>query len=422
MISLLQIETFGVVIAGFILIIEEARRLGKVITPLTLMVTPFLVILFLMNIVLIHFNYPTVTEKVMLFLLIQFIIFWVIGYIIFEIFNRPPRLHFDFSEVECQLVKFTPVIVGLAILSAFIIIQKALALFQAHGGITYYAHPKYEKFMNRGASAHFIQLAKVCMFLLIVVYRRYHPKWLLWGVFGLLMVALALVQVKYHILHMMLMGLLYFSLNKNIKGQLRTLIGSALLLIIIFNIFWYIIAQSAGITDTRVLQKAVLRYSVNYLASGTISLDIWMAHANVMPEWAPLVTIKNVINAILSNPYRHNLVRVVSLDFMDVGAGLITNVGTAYGPFYLIGGWPLSWAFTVVTGLLYYSLYFLSARYKNAFLLFLNLLMLVFSTFTFFVQYFLLLSTMEMPILLLILLSVFSMWNLTERLILKAEP
>lgn len=200
------------------------------------------------------------------------------------------------------------------------------------------------------------------------------------------------------------------------------LIASAILLIIIFNIFWFVIAQAAGVSDTRVLKMAILRYTVNYLASGTISLDIWMAHANVMPEWAPFVTIKNIINTILGNPYRYNLVRVVSLDFMDVGSGLITNVGTAFGPFYLFGGWSLAWAYTIVTGISYYGLYFLSARYKNAFVLFLNLLMLVFSTFTFFVQYFLLLSTMEMPVLLLLLLGAFSMWNFTERLILKPEP
>ncbi len=422
MISLLQIETLGVIVAGVLLIVEEVRRLGKIITPLTLMVTPFLVVLFLMNFVLIYYNYPTVTEKVMVFLLIQFVIFWIIGQIIFNISGRPRRLQFDFSDVEQQLVKFTPVIIGLAILSAIVIIHKSLTLFQAHGGVTYYAHPKYEKFMNRGASAHFIQLAKVCLFLLTVVYRPYRKKWLLWGVFGLLVVSLTLVQVKYHILLMLLMIILYFSLNKNIKGQFKMLLGSAILLVIIFNIFWFVIAQAAGVSDTRVLKMAILRYTVNYLASGTISLDIWMAHANVMPEWAPFVTIKNIINTILGNPYRYNLVRVVSLDFMDVGSGLITNVGTAFGPFYLFGGWSLAWAYTIVTGILYYGLYFLSARYKNAFVLFLNLLMLVFSTFTFFVQYFLLLSTMEMPVLLLLLLGAFSMWNFTERLILKPEP
>ncbi len=419
--TLLQIETLGVIVTGVLLILEEVRRIGRLITPLTLMVVPFLVILFLMNFVLLYYGYPIVTEKVMVFLWVQFILFWLIGRVMFTLFNQPYRPDFNYRHLEHQLARVAPLIIFLALISVIVISGKALNLLKANGGLAYYAHPHYEKFMNRGASAHFIQLAKVCFFLLIVAYRAFKPRWILWVVFILLSFALMLVQVKYHILHLLLMGLLYFSLNYDIKKQLKILAGTAVLLIVMFNLFWFLVARAAGISDPQVLIQAIFRYSVNYLASGTVSLDIWMAHSNVMPEWAPLVTFKNILNVILGNPYRYNIVRVVSLDFMDVGPGLITNVGTAFGPFFLIGGWLLAVSYTVVSAFLYYSFYFLAARFKHVVILFLNLLFLVFSTFTFFVQYFLLLSTIEMPLLLMGLMGALALARWSNQLMLKEQ-
>ncbi len=418
---ILQLETLGVVFAALLLMVEEVRRVGRLITPFTLMVVPFQVILLLMNFVLIYHGYPAITEKVMVFLLAQFIVFWLLGRMVFEIAGKPRFLDFNYANLENQLARFTPVFLGLALISALIIIMKALLLLRSHGGITYYAHPHYEKFMNRGFSAHLIQLAKVNLFLLIITYRPFKKKWIIWIVTAVVLVALALVQVKYHILHLLLMGLLYFSLNRSIKNQFKILATAAVLLFVIFNIFLFLVAQAAGITDNRILIQAIQRYSVNYLASGTISLDIWMAHSNVMPEWAPIVTFKNIFNAILGNPYRYNIVRVVSLDFMDVGPGLITNVGTAFGPFFLIGGWRLAWAYTIFSAFLFYGVYFTAGSRKHILLVFLNLLFLVFSTFTFFVQYILLLSTLEMPIILMLLVGglQFGYWGF--RLITRQE-
>ncbi len=408
----LQLQTIGVSGLILLLVIVEILRVQKFITPFTLVALPFLVIFLTTNFVLVHFKYPSIPPTVLFFLTAQMVILWVIGVMLAYFFPRDIFQRTIQTElVEQFYARFTPFFIALGLLSAAIIVKKALSLFAAHGGIQYFAHPNYEKFMTRGVAAHFIQVAKVSFFFLVISYRKSRYKLVIWIMFIILGLAIALVQVKYHVLHLVFMALLYFTLSKSTTQQLKTLVVAALLLIIFFNVFWILIALAGGVLNSQIIQKALVRYMVNYIASGTMSLETWMHHSNVMPEWAPLVTLKNMWNAFVGNPHRYNLVRVVSLDFMWIAPGVVSNVGTAYGPFFLIGGTPLAWAYTIVIGILFYLLYYLNFIFKNVFVIFLNLLFMVFAIFTFFVQYFLSPSTIEMPVILLFLAGGLRAWS-----------
>ncbi len=415
----LQLITLGAVVLLMGLVALEMWRLKRLVSPLVMLVLPFIFIFSITNFVLINMKFPAIPVKTIIFLTAQFLLFWLVGVILRQFFPGDfLSKAVDYSSVEKFYSRFTPVFIFLGVVSALIIVRKALGLFAEHGGFNYFAHSDYEKQMTRGVASHFIQLAKVSFFMLVVTYRQVRYKLILWIVFLVMALAIALVQIKYHVLHLLFMVILYFALTKPFKQQVKILLTAAMTLLIVFNLFWIILASIGGIQDLELLKKIIFRYMVNYLASGTMLLHHWMEMQDVKPDWALLVTLKNMWNAVVGNPMRYNMVQTTSADFMWVAPGIISNVATAYGPFFLIGGAITAWAYTFVSAGLYYGVYYLSLIYRSAWLIFMNLLFLVFALFTFFGLYFLSPSTIEMPVLLALLIGGIHLWVKIRRILL----
>ncbi len=395
-------NTVAVSIIFSTVIYDEIKRFKMIVTPGVFFAAPFLFIILLTNFVLIYYQYPPITLRVMWFLAIQAVIIWLLGRALQRYF--PPQSDWRIKSIIDDLsdfyVRYALIFVGLGLLAALFIIGKSFYLFASHGSWHYFGHSDYEKIMSRGIIAHLIHLDKISCFFLILIYRKSSAKlkWLYWLVFLLSFFALALVQIKHHILHLILLMFLFVIISRNTKEQLKSLATGLILIVAVFSSFWVILAYLSHIEQTAKIMNILAKYFINYLFSGTMNLDLWMRHSYVMPEWSPIVTFRNLFNVLMGNPRIYSNVYYLSMDFSYIAPATISNVATAYGPFFLIGGWPFAVFYSIVIGALSYVFFYWSLVKKNVFILYINLILLVYLLFSFFGAYVLFISFYEVPI------------------------
>ncbi len=401
-------NTIAVSFIFSLVIVDEVKRFKMIITPAVFFAAPFLFIVLLTNFLLVYYQYPPISLRVMWFLAIQALIIWLLGRALERYFSRETgnlkALGDRLSEFYARYALF---FVGLGLLAALFIIGKAFYLFMSHGSWHYFGHSDYEKIMSQCIIAHLIHLDKISCFFLVLIYKKskFTFRLLYWLVFLLSFFALALVQIKHHILHLILLMFLLMIITRNGKEQLKSLATGFMLIVVVFSSFWVVLAYLSHIEQTSKIMNILAKYFVNYLFSGTMNLDLWMQHSYVQPEWSPLVTFRNLFNVLMGNPRIYSNVYYLSMDFSYIAPATISNVATAYGPFFLIGGWPFAVFYSIFIGTLSYLFFYLSLVKSNVFILFMNLILLVYLLFSFFGAYVLFISFYEVPIQLLLIIS-----------------
>lgn len=397
-----QLASIGFASIVLLLLYLEKARINKVITPFSVTAIPFVVIVLLSNFLLIKLKFPPVTVRAQFFILTQLVILWFAGYFISGFFDvKRITANNSYRPAADEFYRYDLIVIVLGWIAVLVVANKVLSLFQSHGGWSYFGDPEYEDQMTSGFAGHINHVGRVCFIYLIFTFRKSNHKILSLFTLSALAAVIVLIQIKYLILYLVLMTFIYYNAESSPKRQLRNLALAALTLLVIFNLFWVLLKIAWGNfgLDNEMVYLYIARQTANYLASGSMLLDHWLNYAYVRPDWTLWVIPENLQNVVTGNPIRYSFVPMVSLGFEKVAPLVYSNVGTAYGSFYLIGGWPLTLAYSAVTGVIYYTVYFFSyIRYRFD-LIFLNLMLLTITTMSFFGQYYTILSTYEMPVI-----------------------
>lgn len=401
-ILILQVTTVWISIIFSILIWIEVKRLKNMITPFVFATIPFILIFILNNFVLIYFRFPPISLKSQLFISFCLLVIFLVGYLVSKFYKRiTPESKQVFQGFADEFNKFVPFIIGLSWFVIVMVIHRSMSLMTAHGGFSYFGNQEYEDQMIVGFVAHLVQLGKVCFLLLIFTFRKSRFKIISLITLIFLGIAIASVQVKYHIIFIILMAFLFYTFNKSVKKQIRILVISGLLIFILFNAFWIMLTLAWGTFgfSRSGVWEFLLKQTLNYFVTGPIVLNTWLTHPAVKPDWTLLIVFLNFFYVIIGNPLRLSAVPLVNLNFQQTAPGLYSNVGTAFGVYYLIGGFSFTIFMVILSALLSYIFYFSMIKKYNPYFLFLTLLFLTFNLLSFFVQYFTLLSTYEITVL-----------------------
>ena len=420
-----QLTSVAFFISVLLFTVFDRNRLNTLLTPFTITAWPFVVIILSVNFVLIHIQFPPVTLRVQLFILSNLILLWAVGFIISYLFKKNDyKLNrVNYSQVFKEFVRFDLFLIALSMILVFVILNHTYTLLQKYGGWSFIGDQRFEEMIIVGPVAHLVQVAKVCFLLLFFLYKKSKHKILIIITLTGLFLAIASIQVKYHLIWMLIFGFLYNTLDKSPRRQLRSIIWIALMLFLLMNMFWITLTLAWGTFDVENagIWEFLGKQFLNYFVSGTISLDQWLNWPGIKPDWTLLLVFINVYYVLMGYPNRIEAVPYVSNGFLETAPGIYGNVGTSYGVYYLIGGFSLTYVMTLAVGIISYIIFYKSRTEGKPILLYINMLLLTMALLSFFVQYFTLLSLYEMTAILIFFIFIFKFINSVYETILSVD-
>jgi len=399
----------------FLLTIFDKRRLNTVLTPFTVTAWPFVLISILVNFTLVFLGFPPVTVRVHLFILLNLLILWGIGFTSSYLFKKKPEVSKNnaYTSAFEPFIRFELFIIAISWIITIATLYKVRELLGKYGGFTFVGDPRFEEMMIVGITAHLIQVGKVCFILLCFLFKSSNRKWLYWLTLSGLFIAIASIQVKYHLLWLFIILFLFLNMEKQVSVQIKSLIKVCVLIIVVMNLFWILLTLAWGTFSftSKGIWEFLVKQTLNYISSGPIALDKWLNHGNSQPARTLFLVFINFKNVIFNNPLRFSALNYVTIGFVETGPKLVSNVGTAYGVYYLIGGYIFTIFMTVLISSFSYLFFYLSRKKQTPYLIFLNLISLTLGSLTFFVQYFTLLSLYEMIFIYVCFIAIFQVLN-----------
>ncbi len=153
------------------------------------------------------------------------------------------------------------------------------------------------------------------------------------------------------------------------------------------------------------------KMSLSYFVSGSIMLEQWLNYPAIKPAWSLLISFKHLINLVTGDPHRFSTVSNFTIGFREIAPDLISNVGTSYGVYHLIGGHVFTIFMTILISTLSYYFFFESIK-RNSFIFFyLSLIFLAFGTLSFFCQFISIFSIHEMSLFYILFILSFKFIN-----------
>ena len=414
-----QISSFAFFLAILSLTIYDARRLKTIITPFTVAAWPFAIISLITNFLLNFLRFPPLSMRVHAFVFLNLALFWMIGYLFSKIYEIKGLriLSIDTKDIFRPFVRYQYFLIVLSLIISFIIILRVYILIHKFGGWWFFGDKRFEEMMIVGPVAHLVQVAKVCFLLLFFIYPHSRRKLLIIATLLFLLVSIAFLQVKYHLIWLMIIGFLYLNLPKNLTGQLKGVMKISLLVFLMMNIFWISLTFAWGTfsLQNEGVRDYLINNSINYFVSGPILLDRWLDWPGIKPDWTLLIVFINIFRILIGDPSMIDLIPYVGHGFLETAPGITSNVGTSFGLYYMIGGYPFSLFMTSLVAGLSYLFYYLSYMRKGAVILFLNFIFLTLSMMSFYGQYFTAISLYEMSAIFIIFILVFRTINILYR-------
>ncbi len=415
---IIQIYSINFALIVYTLTILEIKKLNTILTPFTVAAWPLVIIILLTDFVLIYFDFKPITERVHIFLIINLLLLWLIGYIMsFFSKNSIEANTTDSSDLFRNVAQYQLIVIGISWIAIIFNFYRAYSLVQAKGGLWFLGDQEFENIMIQGPIAHLVQVAKVCFLYLIFTWKHARNKRIYFLTVLGLFLAIALIQVKYHLFWILIMSFLFYNINKPVKRQLKSAVILMLGLFLTMNMFWIFLTLVWGTFSlgNEGVWEFVFTHFINYLVSAPIVLDTWLDFEFSSPDWALFTVFLNIKNFIIGNANLIDPTKLVSHGFIDTGPGLKSNVGTAFGVYYLIGGYYFSLFMTALFSFTAYYTFYKSLIIKNEFLVFLNLLLLTLSALSFFVQYFTLLSLYELIGIYFVMILIFKSLSLLKK-------
>ncbi|MBP7885767.1 MAG: oligosaccharide repeat unit polymerase [Candidatus Marinimicrobia bacterium] len=400
----------------FALTTFEKRRLNTLVTPFIVTAWPFAIISVLVNYILIYIGFKPFTMRAQLFVLCNLMILWIIGQLFSHFYKtektinqnsgRLDNLIMEYSDYEWLVIIISWIVIG-------VILKKVISLFNQFGGFAFLGDPRFEDKMTHGFAAHMGEVAKVCFILLGIFFRFSKRKVLSFLTLVGLFIALAAMQVKYHLLWVVIMLFIYKINEIPPSKQWKALLWTGIIVLFIMNLFWVLltIAWKTFSFTSEGVWKFLLEHTMLYITSSPINLDEWLNYPAIKPDSTMLSVFYNIKNVIIGNPLRSDPGQDVSIGFLPISNITFSNTGTAYGVFYLIGGWMFTLFMTVLLSVIYYWVFFQNRRQPNIYLTFINIFCMTLATLTFFVQYLTLLSLYEFIFIYLIMITIFRVLN-----------
>jgi hypothetical protein len=161
-----QLTSIAFLLTILLLTVHEKNRLNTLVTPFTVTAWPFVVIAILVNYFLIYLGYKPVTMRVQLFILLNLIILWVVGYLI-DIFIIPKGSIISIKkndEVFKELHRYEWLIIVLSWFAIAIIIRRVFSLFNKYGGFVFIGDSRFENMMVQDQLRIWEKLLKYVLF------------------------------------------------------------------------------------------------------------------------------------------------------------------------------------------------------------------------------------------------------------------
>lgn len=414
--KLTSLMFFGVVL---ILTLIEFRRVNNWITPFTLTAWPFAIISITVNLLLVKMGFYSVTLLVHLFVLANLIIIWLIGFLISYIYHDDRSSRQNYDQIFQSYVSFEPFIIVLSWIVIAVVYNRVRGLLNQFGGWSFFGDFRFEEMMGQGLTAHLIGVGQICFIFLIFLYRSSRYKFINGLTLVGLILAIASIQVKYHLIWIIIIAFLYRNINEDPKKQLWSVFKVLLGLLLTMNLFWLVLTLAWGTfsVTNEGIYEFLLKQSLNYTMSSMIVLDSWMTTPDIMPGWTLLITFINIKNFLTGNPNMINPAVYVGGGFFETAPQISSNVGSAFGVYYLIGGVLFCFFMTVLFAIVSYFLYYRAFSTKNPVLVYFNLLFCMLGMLTFFVQYFTLLTLYEMTLVFLLFIGIFRFGNYVKSIL-----
>jgi hypothetical protein len=397
------------------LTIYDARRLKTIITPFTVAAWPFAIISLVTNFLLGYLQFPPMTMRVHAFILINLIIIWLVGYLFSNVYRMKgtTTLSLDIKEFFKPFVRYQYFLMSLSATITAIIFYRVYSLINQYGGWWFFGDERFEEMMIIGPVAHMVQVAKVCFLLLFFIYPHSKRKFFIIITLAGLLLSIASLQVKYHLIWLMIIGFLYLNLPKKLSQQMKGVAKISLLVFLTMNFFWISLTFAWGTFS--LLNEDIGNYlvnnSINYFVSGPILLDRWLELPGIKPDWTLLIVFMNIFRILIGDPSRIDLIPYVSHGFFETAPGITSNVGTSFGLYYMIGGYSFSIFMTTLLSVLSYLFYYLSYSKKSPILFFLNFIFLTLCMMSFYGQYFTTISLYEMLAIFMLFIFTFQLIN-----------
>jgi hypothetical protein len=285
-----------------------------------------------------------------------------------------------------------------------------------YGGWVFFGDERFEEMMLIGPIAHLIQVAKVCFLLLLFIFPHSKRKFFIIITLAGLLISIAFIQVKYHLIWLMIIGFLYLNIPKKLVGQLKGVALISLLVFLMMNIFWISLTFAWGTfsVENEAVREYLLNNSINYFVSGPILLDRWLDWGNSRPDWVLLTVFHNIYYVLMGVPVRVDFIPLISHGFLETAPGVTSNVGTSFGLYHMIGGTAFTLFMSTLMGVFSYIFYYKSILVKKPIWIYLNLLFLTLMMMSFYGQYFTTISPYEMTAIFALLLYIFKILNWTK--------
>lgn len=394
----------------------EVRRFKNLITPFTVSAFPLAFIILIVNFLFIYQGVKPVTIRVIFFLSLCLILIWIVGYFFSRDYKLKAIVSSEYSDIASIFKKFERYkyfLMAIALLIAFISYIRVISVVGANGGWFYLGTDDFEKEMTKGITAHLTVFGMAVFVLLYLITKNSKRKFFNYIVLLFLGVSVFFLMVKYYLLWLIMIVFFINNFNKPISVQLKRIIRISILLAIIFityfiflSIFW----KTFSVSNTRIWEYFYKMF-LNYLITGPIVLDKWLNTPGIKPDWTLFIVPINLFNVLLSNPFRVNLIALVSTGFESLGGGLFSNVGTSFGVYYLIGGLPFTVFMTILFSVFSYFIYFKGLFSKNSIHLFLLWFILSINTLNFFGPYITIVSFYEFPLFFILLITALKFIN-----------
>ena len=405
MINLLSSFVLLLFVLGFTLI--EKKYYHNLFSPFIVTAWPFVVISLLVNLLAVHFDFLPVTARANYFILLNLFIIWVIGYFFYRLKN--PNLSIkNYADIFSRYKDFR---YFLLLLAWIVIVTNAIKVLSILGreGFLYAGLGEFEDIMSRGITAHLIQFGQVVFILFVLSFWKSKMNLIDYLTIILLGLTIASVMIKYPIVWTVMIILFIKGLNMPVKMQLKKVTNISFFIVALFSLnFLVLYSRSSNFSITnKVIWGGIFGWLVNYLLSGPILLDQWLKWAFTKPWWSLFIVPINFFYVITGNPTRLKAVDFVSPGFIHILPDKLSNVGTSFGVYYIIGGIALTLISTIVIASLSYYFFILSMKSPNPIIIFITSIFLIMGTLSFFVQYFTLLSTYEMTFFYILLVGIF---------------
>ena len=399
------------------LTIYDARRLKTIITPFTVAAWPFALISLVTNFLLGYLRFPPMTMRVHAFVLINLIIIWLVGYVFSNVYSIKgvSTLSIDIKAIFKPFVRYQYFLMTLSGILSLIVFYRVYSLINQFGGWWFFGDERYEEMMIIGPMSHMVQVAKVCFLLLFFIYPHSKRKFFIIITLVGLLVSIAFLQVKYHLIWLMIIGFLYLNIPKKLSEQMKGVLKISLLVFLMMNAFWISLTFAWGTfsLQNEGVRDYLINNSINYFVSGPILLERWLDWPNIKPDWILLNVFQNIINMLMGNPARVDFIPLISHGFLETAPGLVSNVGTSFGLYYMIGGYCFTLFITTLIAIISYWFYFKSVQTRNPILIYFNLIFLTIRMMNFYGQYFTTISLYEMTLFFVLFIGSFEILNNT---------